>query len=301
MSSELKAELIEDKILRFDKFLRDITEEGMPHRYGTVWPVIIRKDREGKYEYEYPYPFFDNLKMQSKIMISYDEKIERRLFSKMVIDKHMEGAIDLCLYHFGMYVIYGQYRHISKMAEELTEKTIGKRRFAFIQALPKVRYSAAEDFIAQVWTYMIEKRDDMMDEYCKNPSMPNLRMLFEAEYFSTWTGTHYTEADWVEPIPGDLHMRCKTWTKEKDPMVKEPLPEGWTEGPIILDEVNYKDNRRHYVGRVALHAGSAIQVKFGKGWIEGRYEWDFEKDSPIRVHSGDEVIYIREGHIVRVR
>lgn len=50
-----------------------------------------------------------------------------------------------------------------------------------------------------------------------------------------------------------------------------------------------------------LNAGWAIQIKFGRGWIAGRYEWSFFQGSPIQIHAEDEVIYIREGQFVWIR
>ncbi|HVJ48888.1 hypothetical protein [Desulfitobacterium sp.] len=38
----MKTELIEDKILKLDKFFRDVNANSMPGHSGAVWPVIIR-------------------------------------------------------------------------------------------------------------------------------------------------------------------------------------------------------------------------------------------------------------------
>lgn len=81
------------------------------------------------------------------------------------------------------------------------------------------------------------------------------------------------------------------------------LEDGWIEGRITLgpdDNAIFKLN--NFVQGKAIHAGCGILVKFGDGWIDGRYEWGFRKENPIKVYSdGDEVIYIDEGHLVRVR
>lgn len=58
---------------------------------------------------------------------------------------------------------------------------------------------------------------------------------------------------------------------------------------------------RHFVKGTSLHAGSAIEIKFGKGWIPGRYEWSFSAGDPVSVHSGSESILIKEGHLVRIK
>jgi hypothetical protein len=82
-------------------------------------------------------------------------------------------------------------------------------------------------------------------------------------------------------------------------MAPKEIPEGWVEGRIALE--NTESGYRHYVCGVPIHSGSAIQVKFGDGWIAGRYEWSFDGKSPIRLHSGDDLVYINEGHYARVR
>lgn len=56
------------------------------------------------------------------------------------------GRLNLFLYHFGMYVIFGSYLHTYKMAEELTGKTIEKR---FIESLPKVEYRTQRILLPQ--------------------------------------------------------------------------------------------------------------------------------------------------------
>lgn len=300
----MKTELLEDKILKLDKFFRDVSADGMPGRYGAVWPVIIRRlfyNQVEAYEYEYPYPFFDNLERICGVSIPYDLKSERRLYIKMIVDKHMSGEIDIFLYHFGMYLLYSNENRRYRQEEELSEKSIGKKRAQFIKTLPVSCFMNTDDFISAIWSYQIKKWDTELSEYRYNPSMSNVRILFSSDQFSNWTGRHYDSVDWIEPISGANDLKCKTWTQEKDPMTQEPIPEGWVEGPIILDEVNYNNNRRHYVQGVAVHASSRIQVKFGSGWITGRYEWDFDSKSLIRIHRDNEVLYIKEGHRVRVR
>lgn len=45
-------------------------------------------------------------------------------------------------------------------------------------------------------------------------------------------------------------------------------------------------------------AGAAPhQSKFGDGWIKGRYEWSFEQNSPITIHSSrNDSFSIQDGH-----
>lgn len=74
------------------------------------------------------------------------------------------------------------------------------------------------------------------------------------------------------------------------------------EASIVLSHERAGNEMRHFVGDVQVHPGSYMEVKFGDGWVGGRYEWSLEKDSPIQIHSNrNEVLYIREGHIVRVK
>lgn len=74
------------------------------------------------------------------------------------------------------------------------------------------------------------------------------------------------------------------------------------EAPIVLSHERAGNEMRHFVGDVQVHPGSYMEVKFGDGWVGGWYEWSIEKDSPIQIHSNrNEVLYIREGHIVRVK
>jgi DNA-binding HxlR family transcriptional regulator len=75
---------------------------------------------------------------------------------------------------------------------------------------------------------------------------------------------------------------------------------GVIEAPIVLKRIG--NEMRHFVEDEPVHSSSYMEVKFGDGWVGGRYEWSLEKDSPIQIHSDrNEVLYIREGHIVRVK
>ena len=97
---------------------------------------------------------------------------------------------------------------------------------------------------------------------------------------------------------GRFGLDCHKWLKEKDPMAPQDIPEGWVEGHIVLE--NTENGYRHYVRGVPIHAGSAIHVKLGDGWIAGRYEWSFDSKSSIRIHSGDDVIYVNQTTLIKL-
>lgn len=293
--------VIEDRIAQLDKVLEEVNSKR--NYYGTVWPVIVRKSfrYEKNDEYIYPIAFFKSLLRDYSLGFDREKKSDRLFLLKYIIDQHMSGKINIFSYHLCMFLLYRDYRHEDRMEEDLTEGAVGKKRAQFAKSLPVVNYMSVDDFITAVWAYQIERWHTANNEYERAPYMDNVRILFSKEQLSNWVGRDYYAADWVEPIPGDMNLKCRTWTKEKDPMVQETsLPEGWVEGNIILGHEG-PGNYRHYVQGVPVHAGSAIQVKFGDGWINGRYEWSFDPKSKVSIHSGDEAIYIGEGHLVRVR
>lgn len=294
---------IDDKIAQIEQLFKELNTHGMRGFSGAVWPVIIRREpyyETVRYAYEYPSVFFHNLQWQKNINLQFDKKSDRLLLAKLFIDKHMTGEIDIYLYHFSMYCLYGTNRSLVQK-EDLTEASIGKRRVEFVRSLPVSRFNNTDDFISAVWSYQIEHRDTHIGEYRRNPSMSQIRILFTPEQFGSWTGLTYYDADWVEPISGHSDLGCKKWLGEKDPMAPEKKPDGWIEGNLVLGHEGSSNGLRHFVCGVPVHAGRGMQVRFGDGWIDGRYEWSFEKDSLARIHAGDSVIYIREGHIVRIR
>lgn len=298
----MTTELLENMIIKLDKFLRELNGEGCYGRFFSTWPVIVKGGLFNSkiFEYCYPYPFFDNLEKEVGIRISYDSKSERRLFIKMAIDKLMNREIDIFSYHFCMYLLYRTELKF-KQKEELTEETIGKKRFSFIQGLPEATFKNTEAFITEIWSDQIKKWDTEHNEYRYNPSMENVRILFTPAFFGDFTGHYYDEAafDWVEPISGAVGLKCKTYTQETDPMITAARPEGWVQGKI--DGYDNGGGYRHSVAGVPVHCGSAIKIKFGKGWIDGRYECDLVGRGSIQVWSGHDVFFINEGHEVRIR
>ncbi|EGW37071.1 hypothetical protein [Desulfosporosinus sp. OT] len=295
---------IKDAVTQLEKMFIGLSERGFGGKSRATWPVIINRSihrQSVSYEYQYSKSFFTNLQLQHRILISYElikSKSNRLTFVKLIIDKHMSGEIDIFMYHFGMFLVYRDLCHREK--EDFAETSIGKKRAQFVQTLPISRFMSTDDFISAIWSQQIEYRETDTEEYQRNPFMENVRILFTNEQFSAWTGRQYSEdVTWVEPISYKLNLECRKWSEEKDPMAPNKIPEGWVQGAIILHEES--SGLRHYVNGVPVHAGSALQVKFGNGWISGRYEWSFDGKSKIQVHCNDDVIYISEGHQVRVR
>ncbi|WP_414854243.1 hypothetical protein [Brevibacillus sp. IT-7CA2] len=211
----------------------------------------------------------------------------------------MDQEIDTHLYNFGVYCIYSDFgRHYES---EFSEEAIGKKRSNFVAALPKAQLVSEDDFLTTIWATLIEERETHIGEYRRNPFLQNVRILFTPEQFEKETGTLYYDCDWLEPISGKMDLEVKRWAGEHDPMAPLQIPEGWIEGPIILGHEGSGNGLRHFVQGQKLNAGRSIQVKFGGGWIVGRYEWSFEQGNPIQIHAGSDVINIHEGHLVRIR
>jgi len=294
-----------DKLTQLENLFAELNTLGMARR--SVWPVIIKSylhHAVTSYEYEYPKAFFTNLQLQHRILCSYDlikGKLNRLTLVKFIIDKHMNSEIDVFKYHLGMFLVYGDYGHYGDRQEDLSETSIGKKRAQFVQTLPVSRFVSTDDFITAIWSQQIEYRETDVKEYQRNPFLENVRILFTNEHFASWTGVSYpSDVTWVEPISYKLDLECRKWSEEKDPMAPNAIPEGWVQGSIILGHEG-SNGLRHYVNSVPVHAGSAMQVKFGNGWISGRYEWSFDGKSKIQVHCNEDVFYISEGHKVRVR
>jgi hypothetical protein len=296
---------IKDTVTQLEKMFSELNTLRMEGRLGAVWPVIIKTYFHCQtvgYEYKYPRAFFINLQLQQRILIPHElikAKSKRFTLMKLIIDKHMSGEIDIFMYHFGMFLIYSDYRHREK--EDFSETSIGKKRAEFVQTLPISRFVSEDDFISAIWSRLIEYRETETKEYQRNPFLKNVRILFSNDQFASWTGVGYSsDVTWLEPISGKLDLECRKWSEEKDPMAPIKIPEGWVQGAIILGHEE-SNGLRHFVDGVPVHAGSAMQVKFGNGWISGRYEWSFDGKSKIQVHCNDDVFYISDGHQVRVR
>lgn len=287
-------ETIKERVNKLGAALKKI--QALRHLH---WPVIIKKnDWSPQGWFVYPQALFRNLQITTEAYGWSNKKSDRIVNHKMLIDLLMNQKIDTHLYNFGVYCIYSDLgRHYES---EFTEEALGKRRGQYVATLPKAELVSDDDFLTDIWSTLIEDRDTHIGEHRRNPYLHHVRMLFAPEQFEKYTGRLHYECDWVEPISGKMDLQVNKWAGEHDPMAPVKIPEGWVEGPIILGHEGAGNGLRHFVHGEKLHAGRAIQVKFGGGWIAGRYEWSFDQGSPIQIHAGSEVIYIREGHIVRI-
>jgi hypothetical protein len=292
--------MISDHWKRLEDALKHLKTRGMEGMASNAWPVIIRKGdiyQEG--EYRYPITFFNNLQWKYKLHMPYEKKSDRVFILKQLIDQFLIGEVDLHMFHFGVYCVYGHRRSWTSMDEDFTEKSIGKRRADFYAKLPVTRYIDNDEFFAQTWSLLVDRREVNIGEHRCNPTFSQLRILFTPELFGAWSGTYYSNADWLEPIGGDFDLGCKKFLAEKDPMTPSTKKEGMIEGKIYCVP-HLQNGNRHFVRDEPVHAGRYMEVRFGDGWIRGRYEWSFNSEDPIQIHAGDQVIYIREGHLVRV-
>ena len=295
---------IEEQLQRFQDFCKQVMDRGMERMAGAQWPVIVRRwgnggreeREESPYVYQYPETYFRNLKSVNRLYLYGKTKADRGKVLKALVDSFMAGEIDVYLYHFGIYMLYSR-----PYAREEDIEAIGKRRAEFMQRLPRFELKSNDEYLSEVWWSLIERRwPEVGEEIVRVPSFKDVRILFTPDQFGAYTGRHYSDADWLEPVP-DIRLEVKKWVGEKDPMTPEPKKKGMIEGPITLGHQG-ANNLRHFVAGEPVHAGSYIEVKFGDGWIPGRYEWSFQQGSPIQVHSSrHECLYIGEGHLVRIR
>jgi hypothetical protein len=299
-----KTQTFDEQLQQLVDFYSNIMERGMQGMAGAVWPVIIRRWGNAydgpAYEYQYPSTYFSNLKQQYRLFVYAGTKAERIKALKLIVDKLMAGEIDIHLYHFGIYLLYP---YLNSYRQDEDENAVGKKRYEYITKLPWFELKNNDEFLTSVWSDLIERRyPEVGEEIVRVPSLSEVRMLFTPELFSNHTGVHYYDADWVEPISGRLRIEVKKWVGEKDPMTPQPKKEGMIEGPIVLGHEGGANGLRHFVAGEPIHAGSYMEVKFGDGWIPGRYEWNFEQGNPIQICSSrEQSILIREGHLVRIR
>ncbi|MGC5326968.1 hypothetical protein [Brevibacillus sp. SYSU BS000544] len=257
-------------------------------------PMIQRKySFEGRPCYVYPRQIFDNLQKENSIYLYTRTVSERRKRLKWLIDLYSDEKINLTVFHFSLFCLDSGYRY----REDNTEQVLGKRRYEVLQGVPEYVLKTNDEFFIAAWYSLIDRLPNR--DWYYYPQFGQLRMLFHTELFESYVGTSY-ECDWVEPMPGKEEKHVHRWTSEKDPMAPVAKRTDMIEGEIWL--ASETGGLRHYVEDKPIHAGSYIEVKFGDGWIAGRYEWCFERGQPISVHSArSEALFIREGHIVRVK
>ncbi|WP_164684947.1 hypothetical protein [Brevibacillus reuszeri] len=291
----MKGKSIAEQLERLDLVIKKLKELQHLH-----WPFIIRTYSWSPQGWiDYPRSFFRNLQMTTDALVWSNVKADRIVLHKELIDLLMNHEIEIHHYHFGVFCIYSDLGH--HYSDEYTEVALGKKRSQYVQTLPKANLISDDDYLTEIWASLIEHRDTHIGEHRRNPYLTNVRMLFTPEQLEKVTGRGFYDCDWVEPISGRLDLESKKWAGEHDPMAPVQLSEGWIEGPIILGHEGAGNGLRHFVLGEKVFAGHAIQVKFGGGWIAGRYEWSFEKGSPIKIVAGSDVIYISEGHTVRVK
>lgn len=233
--------------------------------------------------YQYPATFFQNLMNVNFLLISTNTKSDRLKVLKILVDKLINNEIDIHLYHFGLYLL-NPYAGARQKEEDA--KAAGKRRSDFMDTLPLYELKDNDSFISEVWSGLIERRyPDVGKEIVRVPPFNEIRILFTPNQyqFGNHTGLYYSDADWLEPVPS-YELKVKRWVGEKDPMIPQSKKEGVIEGSITLGHSG-EGGLRHFVGREPVYAGSYIEIKFGDGWIPGRYEWSFEQGNPIRIHS----------------
>lgn len=292
---------IEEQMKRLCNYLESVMDRGMVGCAGAVWPVIIRRwgksdDGISNYVYQYPQAFFDKLISENGLYISAKNKSDLITILKTLVDKKMNDEIDIHLYHLGLHVI-SPYKG-SSFRDAMG--SIGKRRSAYAAKLPRYELKNNDDFISSIYSDLITRRyPEVGEEIVQLPAFKDVRLLFTPDQFAAYTGSHYFDADWLEPVPG-IRIEVKKWVGEKDPMTPQLKKEGMIEGQIILGHEG-QGSLRHFVNGEPIHAGSYIEVKFGDGWIPGRYEWSFQQESPIRIYSSrEEWFSIKEGHLVRI-
>ncbi|WP_200956143.1 hypothetical protein [Paenibacillus sp. Root52] len=294
MTNETNIEFTE-QMKYLAEFFKRIMERGMDGYAGAVWPVVVRQWHD-KDVYMYPQIFFRNLARKYNVYVNPKTKSNRADMLKFLLDELMEEKINIHLYHFGLHLLYP---YISRANEEKDKEGIGKKRNDFLSKLPGYELKSNDDFVSEVWSSLILRRyPDVGEEMVEVPSFNQLRILFTTEEFGNQTGMYFGDADWVEPIPA-LRLKVTKWVGEKDPMTPEAKKDGMIEGRIWMGHHGSNDALRHFVEGVPIHSGSYIEVKFGDGWIKGRYEWSFEQSSPISSRS--ESFNIQEGHLVRIR
>lgn len=290
---------IDENLQHVIEYMDSVMKYGMQGMAGAVWPVIIRRWNDDKLCYEYPFTYFSNLQQKNRLYLYAETKAERIKALKLLLDKLIAGDIDIHLYHLGLYLLYP---YLGSRYQDEDENIVGKKRATYMSSLPKLELKNDDDFLTATWSYLINRYyPELGEEIVRVPSLTSIRMLFKPDHFGDYTGIHYSDADWIEPI-GGYRLEVKKWVGEKDPMTPEPKKPGMVEGYITLGHEGSSSGLRHFVDGIPVHAASYIEVKFGDGWIPGRYEWSFQQGEPIRIHSSrDECFYIREGSLVRVR
>lgn len=233
----------------------------------------------------------------NRIYVITRTKKDRSTILRWLLDEIAKKEIDVFLFHFGLFLIYNEGNNMINR-EDIEQ--IGIRRSKLFSSLPRFILMSNDNFLTYMWEELITYLpSDQRADYRCNPKLKEVRMLFKPKRYSQYTGVYISDADWIEPISGPRDHDYHKWLGENDPLIPEDNKPDMIEGLIILGNIG-KGNIRHFVGDKPLYAGCYIEVRFGEGWISGRYEY-LSKEPQIRIVStrGD-VIFIEEHHLVRM-
>ncbi|WP_192913073.1 hypothetical protein [Bacillus mesophilum] len=279
---------MEETKLNVSGFLQKVSRYYIPSIYRDYGN---RTDQS----YVYPSDTFYNLVNRDQAHYHFASNLEvRRQQLKELLDLHKLGETPIHLIHLGFFYIYGQY-FSDYIRDDIKENLIGKKRVDLYNSIPEFRLIGNDGFIADTWFAL--RREHEKEDWERNPGFHNVRLLFRPEIFSNY-GTLYDDVDWLEPKSNGPRNECYKYTKETDPMITK-VDDSYIEGTIEVGPDG--GGLRHFINGKPIHAGSLLEIKFGTGWIPGRYEWSFKTGDPIRLHSGNDELLIKEGHLVRVK
>lgn len=283
------------QINQIDMLFQKLRSSGMYKKSGIEWPVRVFQALNGKYTFYYPEAYFKNIVWSNRVYVNARTKKDRVSILKWLVDQYAKGLIDVYFFHTGMYLVYNSGSN-SLLLEDMEH--IGSRRAEVVRSLPRFLLMNNDEFLVHMWSELgsFFPYSIGTDYHC-NPSLTNVRMLFKPEIFNLHSGLDIHAAEWVEPISGARDYQHR-WIS--DPMDIDEQPSGMLEGPITLGYPG-QGNTRHYVDDQSLYFGCYIEIRFGNGWIPGRYEW-VSPDPIIRVvSSSGEYVVIEEQHLVRIK
>ncbi|MFB8378107.1 hypothetical protein [Paenibacillus taichungensis] len=288
---------VEDQLIQIEAFFKKLHDSGMYQKLGIEWPVRVHRELTGDYIFYYPESYLKNLVWSNHIYVSARTKRDRVTILRWLLDKITKKEIDIHIFHLGLFLIYnGGYNPL--IQEDINQ--VGSRRRETFISLPRLMLMDNDDFLAYVWGELgAFFPSDLTPDYRCNPILSDIRMLFKPERYGHYTGIHVSDADWVEPVSGARDNQYHKWISEQDPTTPEASKPDMHQGPIILGHPGW-GNTRHFVCGEPLYAGCYIEVKYGDGWIPGRYRWDSPESRIGVVSSSGEVITIDERHLVRI-
>ncbi|WP_336765713.1 hypothetical protein [Paenibacillus sp. USHLN196] len=288
---------VEDQLNQIKMLFKALVTSGMFQHNSLEWPVRIIRCSNDDYIYTYPESYFKNLIWSTRVYVNPRTRKDRVTILRWLLDSSAKKEIDVFLLHFGLYLIYGEGFN-KLLVEDVVQ--VGIRRGELFFSLPRFTLLSNDDFLSYMWEKLIAHfPSNVTSDYRCNPELSELRMLFKPERFSQFAHVPVSEAEWIEPISGARDLGYRKWVAEKDPMISKANKPDMIEGPIILGHPD-RGSRRHFVCGELVCSGCYIEIKFGGGWIPGRYEY-LSTESQIRIIStGGDVIFIEEHHMVRI-